>query len=138
METNVFRGLSGLVGLAALLNGLLMLADPLGWFAGIPDLAATGLPNPHLIRDVGVAYVATACGLGVAAWRPHLALPALAPATVFMLGHGLTHIADILAGRAAAPCGTATDWLAVVTPGVLTLGLVLWSLRVGRTPQPAK
>jgi len=54
------------------------------------------------------------------------------------LGHALAHIADIPAGCAAAPGGTATDWLAVVTPSVLTLGIALWSLRAGRASQPAK
>ncbi|PKQ03307.1 MAG: hypothetical protein CVT72_15195, partial [Alphaproteobacteria bacterium HGW-Alphaproteobacteria-11] len=70
MEQTVFRILAALLGVFALLNGGRMVADPIGWFASIPDLALTGAANAHLIRDVGAAYLASAAGLGAAAFWP--------------------------------------------------------------------
>jgi len=132
MEQTAFRVLAALLGVFALLNGGRMVADPIGWFASIPDLALTGAANAHLIRDVGAAYQASAAGLGAAALWPRIAAPLLLAPAVFMGGHALAHLADIAAGCAAAPGGTATDWLGVVLPGVLTVALCAWGLRFRR------
>jgi hypothetical protein len=129
MEQTAFRVLAALLALFAALNGARMVADPIGWFASIPDLALTGAANAHLIRDVGVAYLASAAGLGAAAFWPRVAAPLLLAPAIFMGGHALTHLADIAAGCAAAPGGTATDWLGVILPGALTGLLCVWGLR---------
>lgn len=129
MEWLVFRLLAGLLALFSLLNGIRMVVDPIGWFASIPDLALTGAANGHLIRDVGTAYLASAAGLGVAAFRPRFASAALLAPAIFMAGHGLGHLVDIAEGCAAAPVGTATDWLGVILPGFLTAALCVWGLR---------
>lgn len=129
MERNIFRALCALLAAFALLNGARMVADPIGWFASIPDLAVTGAANGHLIRDVGTAYLASAIGLAFAAWRPGLAAPLLLAPAVFMVGHGAGHLVDIAGGCAAAPGGTMTDWLGVILPGLAVAGLCGWALR---------
>lgn len=133
MEQTVFRVLAVLLGVFALLNGGRMVADPIGWFASIPDLALTGAANAHLIRDVGAAYLSSAAGLGAAAVWPRFAAPLLLAPAIFMGGHALAHLADIAAGCAAAPGGTATDWFGVILPGALTVGFCLWGLRFRQT-----
>lgn len=130
METKAFRTICGLLAALALLNGSRMVLDPIGWFASIPDLALTGAANGHLIRDVGTAYLASAAGLAFAVWRPSAATGALAVATVFMAGHGVLHLVEIVEGCAAAPGGTAIDWMGVILPGALTAGLCGWNLRL--------
>ncbi|MBO6635912.1 hypothetical protein [Parvibaculum sp.] len=117
----------------ALLNGGRMVLDPVGWFASIPDLAVTGAANGHLIRDVGTAYLASATGLAFAIWRPAQAMGVLLVAAIFMAGHGIGHLVDIAEGCAAAPGGTATDWLGVIVPGAITAALCGWSLRFRQT-----
>jgi hypothetical protein len=133
MEMTAFRGICGLVAAFALLNGGRMVLDPVGWFASIPDLAVTGAANGHLIRDVGTAYLASATGLAFAIWRPAQAMGVLLVAAIFMAGHGIGHLVDIAEGCAAAPGGTATDWLGVIVPGAITAALCGWSLRFRQT-----
>lgn len=125
----IFRLLSVLFALFAALNGARMVLDPLGWFASIPELGLTGAANGHFIRDVGTAYLASAAGFALAAFRPSQGFPALLVVAIFMAGHGVGHLADIAGGCAAAPGGTTTDWFGVILPGALTAALCLWSLR---------
>lgn len=129
MERNIFRAVCALLAAFTLLNGARMVADPIGWFASIPDLAVTGAANGHLIRDVGTAYLASAIGLAFAVWRPGLATPLLLAPALFMAGHGAGHLVDIAGGCAAAPAGTMTDWLGVILPGLAVAGLCGWALR---------
>ena len=49
-------------------NGVLMLFAPEAWYAFVPDVTETGPANLHFIRDIGLAFVASAAGL-VAATR---------------------------------------------------------------------
>ncbi|MEQ8281738.1 MAG: hypothetical protein RIC04_03115 [Parvibaculum sp.] len=66
-----------------------------------------------------------------AVW-PRLTAPLLLAPAIFMGGHALAHLADIAAGCAAAPGGTATDWLGVILPGALTVALCIRGLRLRR------
>ncbi|MBX3446475.1 MAG: hypothetical protein KF765_06960 [Parvibaculaceae bacterium] len=129
MEQRLFRLLCALLAAFAAANGARMALDPLGWFASIPELALTGAANPHFIRDVGTAYLASAAGLALAAFRPAAGFGALLVAAIFMAGHGIGHLVDIAEGCAARPGGTALDWFGVIVPGAITAALCLWSLR---------
>ncbi|MBX3506177.1 MAG: hypothetical protein KF895_11920 [Parvibaculum sp.] len=129
MEQRLFRLLCALLAAFAAANGARMALDPLGWFASMPELALTGAANPHFIRDVGTAYLASAAGLALAAFRPAAGFGALLVAAIFMAGHGIGHLLDIAGGCAARPGGTALDWFGVIVPGAITAALCLWSLR---------
>jgi hypothetical protein len=96
------QGLSGLMALLLGANGLLMLADPLGWFDAVPGVTTTGPFNAHFVRDVGAVYLMCALALGWYARRPIQAWPALAMATVWLTLHSAIHVYD-------ATCG-ATPW----------------------------
>ena len=82
------------------LNALWMLLAPLHWYANLPAAVPdTGPFNPHFVRDIGVAFLTTAVALGWAARDLPRAYPLHVVATVFIVGHGLLHVWDILAGR---------------------------------------
>ena len=80
-------------------NALWMLAGPLHWYhdlpAGVPD---TGPFNPHFVRDIGCAFLATGVALVWAALAPRWR-PALVPiAALFLGGHALVHVYDTASG----------------------------------------
>jgi hypothetical protein len=111
------------------LNGLWMIADPAGWFTGIPAAVPdTGPFDPHLVRDVGVAY--TVCGLGLAWCAMHLehALAVNTGVVVFNVGQAATHVADIIEGR-LPPSHWSIDTPAVFAP---TIALIIAFVRVAR------
>ena len=100
------------------LNGVWMLADPAGWFTGIPAAVPdTGPFNPHFVRDVGVAY--TVCGIGFGWCAMHLeqALAVNVGITLFNAGHAITHVADIIEGR-LPPAHWLIDTPAVFAPTI--------------------
>jgi hypothetical protein len=111
-------------------NGLWMIADPAGWFTGIPAAVPdTGPFNPHLVRDVGVTY--TVCGIGLAWCALHLehALAVNVGVVAFNVGHALTHVADIVAGR-LPPSHWLIDMPGVFAPTIaMIVALVMLSRR---------
>ena len=108
------------LGIGSLANGVWMLLDTVRWFGLIA--VDTGDLNPHLVRDVGAAYVMVGVALTWAALRPGLRLPLTATATVFLTLHAVTHVYDLLVG--ALP---ASHWLedapGVFFPSIATLAL---------------
>ncbi len=84
------------IGLAA--NGLIMLADPSGWYAMVPGVIETGPFNAHFVRDVGVAYLVAGAALAWVARDP-AARPAALAAAAFLALHALVHLWDAAAGR---------------------------------------
>ena len=106
-------------GALCVANALWMLAGPLPWYhdlpAGVPD---TGPFNPHFVRDIGCAFLATGVALAWAAFAPRWR-PALLPiAALFLVGHALVHVYDTTSGA----LGHAHWWLdapGVYLPAVL-------------------
>src|SRR5205085_2442465 len=68
--------------------------DPLGWYWAVPGVPLTGPYNPHFVRDIGAAYLATVLGFVWFAWRPRHGWPALAAAATFLTLHALIHVYD--------------------------------------------
>jgi hypothetical protein len=112
-----------LLGLFHIANGIWMLADPMGWYAAVPGVTASGPFNHHFICDIGFAFIA--CGAGMAAGF----LPGLRNAVFAIAGsvwpalHGLFHIYGWIAnGFPQAADVRISDVVAVVA--VSSLGLV--------------
>jgi hypothetical protein len=115
------------------LNGVWMIADPAGWFTGIPAAVPdTGPFNPHLVRDVGVTY--TVCGIGLAWCAMHLehALAVNAGVVAFNVGHAATHVADIVEGR-LPPSHWLIDTPAVFAP---TIAMIVALVALARRRAP--
>jgi hypothetical protein len=109
-------------------NAAWMLADPAGWYAGLPAAVPdTGPLNTHFVRDIGSAFGVMGAALLVAAARPALRVPALAGVSLFYALHALVHVTDTLAGR-LPPSHWAIDAPGVYVPTLLMI-VATWAAR---------
>ncbi len=75
-------------------NGLYMLFMPEAWYQSLPSVPHTGPLNVHFVRDIGVAYLASAGGLGLGIWKSAWRVPAAIPALVFLGMHAVLHLLE--------------------------------------------
>jgi hypothetical protein len=87
-----------ILGLGLAVNGLLMLADPAGWYGLVPGVPTTGPFNVHFVRDIGCAYVVAGLGLAAFGLDARARGGALAGGAFLSL-HALVHLWDWAAGR---------------------------------------
>ncbi|MDO6962872.1 hypothetical protein [Rhizobium alvei] len=109
-----------LIALAAFnaLNGTAMLLAPDLWYRLVPGASDTGPFNYHFIADIGIAFLASALGLGMAAvLQAPARRAALAPAALFLGGHATLHLSEF----AHHPDSILRDMLLVVIPGLLPI-----------------
>ena len=113
-------------------NALWMLADPYGWYiglpAGVPDF---GPYNEHFVRDIGCTFMSLGLLLLSAAAIPSMGLPALVATTLFSGMHALVHVYDTARGF-VAPAHWTIDCPGVYAPTLLLLGLT-WAYARRRT-----
>ncbi len=83
-------------------NGAFMLAAPETWYAVTPGAQHTGPANGHFVRDIGLAYLAAASALALAAQNKNR--PALVwIAFVFLGGHAALHLVEAMLHGTTAP-----------------------------------
>lgn len=111
------RTLLILIGLYQSANGLFMLVTPMPWYATIPGVTETGPANLHFIRDIGLAFIAAGTGLFIGAFRRDR--KAILVASIFLGGHALLHLADLLHGT--TPTDALRDIMLIALPGLLPL-----------------
>jgi hypothetical protein len=123
----------GLFGLGNLANGVWMLADPAGWYVGLPAAVPDFGPlNEHFVRDIGAAFVMMGGGLLWAAAAPSVRLPVVALTAVFHVLHAVGHAYDTLAGRVGSE-HWRIDLLPIYVPaGVLVVMTRLLARDAGR------
>lgn len=112
-------------------NGIFMLVAPEAWYAFVPDVGETGPANLHFIRDIGLAFVASAAGLVAATRAEQPAIALLAPA-IFLGGHAGLHLVEFLAHGATAATALR-DTLPILVPGFLPLAFFRRRPLEGRT-----
>ena len=109
-----------------LLNGIIMLIWPEPWYDLTPGVSGTGPFNPHFVRDIGFAFVASGIGLwfGVtdSALRPWSG-PIVA--IVFLGGHAVFHVVEMFAHHLDARA-VARDMILIVIPAAIA---VVWLAR---------
>ncbi len=105
-------------------NGLAMLFAGAWWYGVVPGVTATGPYNPHFVRDIGVAYLVSAGGLGWFAARPREGWPALAGAAAFLVLHAAIHVFDAVCGTKAL-ADAARDFAGVYLPAILAVAIAL-------------
>ena len=105
-------------------NAMAMLASPQWWYGAVPGVTGTGPFNLHFIRDIGMAYLVVAGGLGWFAWRPGQGWAALVAAAAFLSLHSLVHVADAIASPV---CGQdlIRDLPVVFAPALAALWLAV-------------
>lgn len=103
-------------------NGLFMLAAPEVWYGLVPGVEHTGPLNVHFVRDIGLAFLAAATGLAMAAAGAGRA--ALWPAAAFLSGHAGLHIAE-MAVHGTNAADALRDTVLILIPGLAPLALAL-------------
>jgi hypothetical protein len=114
-----------LMAAVSLLNGTVMIVRPSHWFHEmIPGVPNTGPFNPHFVMDVGIAFVT--CGVGFAWAAFHLARAREIHwgITLFISGHAVFHVVEILRG-ALPPEHWRHDLVGVFIPGAILLALCI-------------
>lgn len=115
------RTLLILIGLYQSANGIFMLATPVLWYAAIPGVTGTGPANPHFIRDIGLAFIAAGAGLFIGAFRRDRRTILIA--SIFLGGHALLHLAELLHGATAMDA--LRDVMLIALPGLLPLAMLI-------------
>lgn len=115
-----------LLALATLqfLNGLLMLTTPQFWYGAMPGVTETGPFNSHFVRDIGLGFLSAGCALGMAGWYAAIARPLVAVASIFLVGHALLHLAEMLL-HGTSPGHAARDLALIVVPALMPLALLM-------------
>lgn len=115
-----------LLALATLqfLNGLLMLTTPQFWYGAMPGVTETGPFNSHFVRDIGLGFLSAGCALGMAGWYAAIARPLVAVASIFLVGHALLHLAEMLL-HGTSPGHAARDLALIVVPALMPLALFM-------------
>lgn len=109
-----------LFGLGCIANAIWMLAGPMHWYTDLPAAVPdTGPFNPHFVRDIGCAFLATGVALLWASRSPRFRFPLTAVAALFLAAHAMLHAYDTLRGALGHD-----HWL-LDLPGVYLPGLVL-------------
>ena len=104
----IVRGAAVLIGLFNLANAFRMIAAPEDWFASVSRREAIGAYNPHLVTDVGLAFLAAGLAFLAYAWRPKWKLIAFG-ASGFIVFHAVLHLIDFVRGE-----GSDVETLAVI------------------------
>ncbi|QIG54925.1 hypothetical protein G6N82_12900 [Altererythrobacter sp. BO-6] len=115
------QALIGLAALMALANGAFMLIDPFGWYDFVGTVKASGPPNAHFIRDIGIAFAISGLLLVYAALNPALRWGSAVVGNLFPTLHGVLHIYEVLVGI----CSPDIFWRDA--PGVLGPAIAVWS-----------
>jgi hypothetical protein len=125
------------LGVAAEVNGLFMLASPERWYFAVPGVTTTGAFNQHFIRDIGLIFlfVGSAFLAGVALPRYRVVLWA-AP-TLWLWGHALFHFWEVAVGI-CGPDAIVRDFPAVTLPAIVGAILTFWAMSEGRADGSAR
>lgn len=112
-----------LMAVVSVVNGLTMLAAPEAWYEElVPGVHHTGPMNIHFERDIGIAFLAVGVGLGWAAFHLAQARAMHVVTGIFLGGHALLHVYDILAGHLPGE-HWISDGPVVMLPGAVMLAL---------------
>lgn len=117
-----------LLGVAAVGNGLYMLVGPASWYVFIPGVTTTGPFNQHFLRDIGLIFVLLGAAFVAGAARPRDRTLLWGGATIWLCGHALFHVWEVLVGI-CGPLALVRDFGAVSMPALIGIGLTTCAAR---------
>ena len=132
----LFLGAAVVLGMAAVANGLFMLASPENWYFAVPGVTTTGPFNQHFIRDIGMIFLFIGTSFVVGAARPRYRLVLWAAPTCWLWGHALFHFWEVAVGI-CGPAAIARDFPAVTLPAILGAVLTVWAARDNNAREPS-
>jgi len=88
-----------LTGVASILNSIWMIVAPFSWYTYFPgDLQSIGPYNHHFVQDIGFVFFTFAVAVFWAAKNSQFQFPLVAITTLFLIGHAIVHIIDLITG----------------------------------------
>ena len=123
MKEIFLRSTYNLLGAISCGNGLWMMLSESTWFAHMPVAAIdTGPLNSHFVHDVGLMYVLSALGAFWCGYKLKNCFEIHLWITLFLTGHALIHITEILNGS-LPPSHWLIDFPLVTFPAIVLLCL---------------
>ena len=128
MTDRIAAGIALLLGFALLANGTWQLVAPEAWYWAIPGVPDRGPFNQHFVRDIGIVYALTGFGLIMGALRPQQRLAYWWAPALWLAGHALFHVWEVLAGI-CGPASLVQDFAGVTLPALIALALLFHARR---------
>ena len=119
------------LGVAALANGVSMLAAPESWYFAVPGVTTTGPFNQHFVRDIGLIFLFLGGAFLLGAMRANLRVAFWGAASVWLSGHALFHFWEVAAGICSASA-IPRDFPAVTLPALIGLAITAWAIGQSR------
>lgn len=115
-------------------NGLVMLIAPEHWYAITPGASDSGPFNTHFVRDIGIAFMAAGAGLAYGALLKKAGSAVVA--MIFIGGHGLLHLVEMISMDATA-IAIFRDFSLIVVPASIAVYGVYKLVLLADKPQHA-
>lgn len=123
MKRFLIKSIYNTLGAISVGNGIWMLLSASTWFSTMPvDAADTGPLNPHFIHDVGLIYLLVGLGAFWCGYKLNNCIEVHLGITLFMAGHALIHMIEILTG-VLPPSHWLVDFPLITLPAILLIGL---------------
>lgn len=119
--------LAGMLGVAAVANGIFMLIAPADWYFAVPGVTTTGPFNQHFIRDIGIIFLFLGAAFLTGIGRPAARIVLWGGATLWLCGHALFHLWEVAVGICGASA-LARDFAAVTLPALIGIMLTCWAI----------
>ena len=100
MSKSISIALAGLLGVAAIANGVYMLMLPESWYFAVPGVTTTGPFNQHFVRDIGLVFLFLGGAFLIGAAHPQMRAMLWGGATIWLSGHALFHFWEVAVGIA--------------------------------------
>ena len=120
----ILKSTYNILGGISIGNGIWMIVSASSWFANMPIAAEdTGPLNSHFVHDVGLVYLLTGLGAFWCGHKLYKCLEVHIVITLFMGGHALIHIVEILLGH-LPKSHWLIDFPLVTFPAIILIGLI--------------
>lgn len=128
MKERIMVATALLLGMVMVVNATWQLAAPEGWYWAIPGVPDRGPFNQHFVRDLGIIYALSGAGLILGALRPAQRFGYWWAPTVWLVGHALLHVWEVLVGI-CGPASLVEDFAGVTLPAFASLVLLAYARR---------
>lgn len=123
MKNLVLKSTYNILGAISIGNGVWMMLSASTWFNEMPVAADdTGPFNAHFVHDVGLVYLLVGAGAFWCAYKLKKCAEVHFGITLFMVGHALIHIVEILLEDLPSS-HWLIDFPLVTLPAMILIGL---------------
>ena len=129
MKNLILKSTYNILGAISIGNGLWMILSASTWFSEMPVAAEdTGSFNAHFVHDVGLVYVLIGTGAFWCGYKMKNCIEVHLGITLFMVGHALIHIIEILFENLPSS-HWLIDFPLVTLPAMILIGITPLALK---------